>query len=114
MKKFLFLIAALFVASAAPLSAEAFEGYLVDKKCSASKNTAEAAKAHTKDCAVACKDSGFGIVTEEGKFIPFDADGDGMAANFLKAMPRKDNLKVQVVGDLKGDTLSGIKAIQMI
>ena len=73
MKRMLVTICTLLVALSAPLAAEAIEGYLIDKSCSAklAKEGVDAAKTHTKDCALMpnCKNSGYGVVTEDGKFL---------------------------------------------
>ena len=69
MKRILITVSMLFVALSAPLAAEKVEGYLVDKACSAKvvKGGVDAAKAHTKDCALMpnCKESGYGVVTAD-------------------------------------------------
>ena len=115
MKRFLITVCMLLVTLSAPLAAAKVEGYLVDKMCSAKvvKEGIEAAKAHTKGCAMGCKDSGFGVVTADGKFIKFDKDGDGMALKMLGLTDDEDNIKVQVNGEIKGDTMSVI-AIQFL
>ena len=99
-----------------PLAAENVEGYLVDKMCSAKivKGGVDAAKAHTKDCALApnCKDGGYGIVTSEGKFLKFDADGDRMAEKTIGFASGKDNLKATVNGKIDGDSIT-VVAIQL-
>lgn len=112
MKRFS-VAALLLLLVAAPLPAETVEGYLLDKQCSATaEKGAEALKAHTKDCALSCKDGGFGVVTADGKFLKFDAEGDSMAEKFLGVISRTDDLKVSVTGDVSGDTIS-VKAIQL-
>ena len=104
------------LAAAAPLAAENVEGYLVDQMCSAKivKGGVEAAKAHTKDCALAekCKASGYGLVTADGKFLKFDADGDRMAATTIGFSSGKDNLAVSVNGTISGDSIK-VVAIQL-
>ena len=108
----------LLAALSAPLSAEEFEGYLIDEMCSAKvlEKGGDAAKAHTKDCALMpnCKSSGYGLVTADGKFLKFDDDGDDMAATTL-GFPSagKDNIKAVVNGKLEGDTISVI-AVQIM
>ena len=47
---------------------------VVDVACS--KKAAANADAHTRECALACEKSGFGIVTADKKFLKFDADGN--------------------------------------
>ena len=102
-------------ALSAPLSAENVEGYLIDKMCSAKvlEQSGDAAKAHTKDCALMpnCKSSGYGVVTADGKFLKFDEDGDRMAAKALGFFSREDNIKVTVSGEVKGGTIT-VVAIQ--
>lgn len=101
---------------AMPLAAEEVEGYLIDKKCSAkvAAEGVDAAKMHTKDCALMpdCKASGYGVVTEDGKFLKFDKDGDGMAVKTLGFASGKDNIRVFVNGEVKGDTIK-VVAIQL-
>jgi hypothetical protein len=87
-------------------------GYLVDRNCAKGmvmddviKSDAKAAK-HTKDCCLddACKVNGFGIMTG-GKFFKFDDAGDKKAVDYLNATKKEDNIKVEVVGRLDGNTL---------
>ena len=115
MKRILITLCTLFVALAAPLTAEKVEGYLVDEMCSAKvvKEGVDAAKAHTKGCAMGCKDSGFGVVTADGKFVKFDDDGDRMALKMLNLTDDEDNIKVVVNGKVEGDTMS-VVAIQFL
>jgi len=49
--------------------------------------------------------SGYGILTSDKKFIKFDAAGDGKITEALKASDKKDHLRVDVSGEVKGDTL---------
>lgn len=116
MKRVLLAVSLLFAVSSMPLAAEKVEGYLVDKMCSAEvlKGGADAAKAHTKECALmdSCKDSGFGVVTADGKFIKFDADGDKMAVKMLGFEDSEDNIQAVVNGKVKGDTIAVI-ALQL-
>ncbi len=115
MKRILMTICVLLVASSAPLAAETVEGYLIDKMCSAkvASEGVDAAKAHTKDCALMpkCKASGYGVVTADGKFLKFDDDGDRMAAKMLGFASKKDNIKVTVNGEVTDSSIT-VKAIQ--
>lgn len=76
---------------------------VVDKNCSA-KVTADP-DTHTRACAMKCEASGFGIITADKKFIKFDATGNEKMKAELKASEKKDHLRVDVSGDLEGDTL---------
>ncbi len=116
MKRILITVCTMFVALSAPLAAEKVEGYLIDKACSAkvAKEGVDAAKTHTKDCALMpdCKESGYGVVTADGKFLKFDKDGDRMAAKVLGFASGKDNIKVTVNGEVKGSSII-VRAVQL-
>jgi len=92
--------------SAMPVVA-AVENYkdvpVVDVNCS--KKVAATADAHTRDCALMCEKSGFGIVTADKKFLKFDADGNAKILAALKASDKTDHLRVNVSGDVQGDTI---------
>jgi hypothetical protein len=76
---------------------------IIDVACS--KKGAATADSHTRDCALMCKDSGFGIVTADKKFLKFDADGNAKMLKQLEASDKKDHLRVNVSGDVQGDTI---------
>ena len=99
-----------------PLAAETFEGILMDKMCSGmvAKKGFAAAKMHTKECALMpnCAESGYGVVTSDGKFLKFDDGGDKKAAKALKATDKKDNLTIKVDGKVNGDTLK-VKSLKL-
>jgi hypothetical protein len=76
---------------------------ILDVACS--KKAAATADSHTRDCALMCKDSGFGIVTADKKFLKFDADGNAKMLKQLEASDKKDHLRVNVSGDVQGDTI---------
>lgn len=76
---------------------------LLDVGCS--KKAATNPDAHTRDCAMACAKSGFGIVTSDQHFLKFDPEGNAKILDELKASSKKDHLRVNVNGDVEGDTL---------
>jgi hypothetical protein len=76
---------------------------VVDVACS--KKVAATADAHTRDCALMCAKSGYGIVTADKKFLKFDADGNAKVLAALKASDKTDHLRVNVSGDVQGDTI---------
>lgn len=83
---------------------ESYNGVsLVDKNCSA--KVAADPDSHTRACAVKCEASGFGIITSDKKFIKFDEKGNDEVKAALKSSDKKDHLRVDVTGDLQGDTL---------
>jgi hypothetical protein len=76
---------------------------LVDANCE--KKVADNPDAHTRDCALKCEKSGYGIITSDKKFIKFDAAGNDQVATALKASDKKDHLRVDVTGDVNGDSM---------
>jgi hypothetical protein len=76
---------------------------ILDVACS--KKSAATADAHTRDCALMCKESGFGIVTADKKFLKFDATGNAKMLEQLKASDKAAHLRVNVSGDVEGDTI---------
>ena len=92
---------------AVPLSAEQVEGILIDQMCSGPllKKGYDAAERHTKMCAMMPNSPGFGIVTPDGKYLKFDAEGNKKAAAALKASDKKDNLTVSLEGKVDGGNI---------
>jgi hypothetical protein len=76
---------------------------VVDVNCS--KKVAADPDSHTRACALKCAANGFGIVTKDKQFLKFDAEGNAKIADALKASDKKDHLRVDVSGDVQGDTL---------
>jgi hypothetical protein len=76
---------------------------VVDVNCSA--KAAAAPDSHTRACALKCSASGYGIITQDKKFIKFDAEGNTKITEALKASDKKDHLRVDVSGDVEGNTL---------
>jgi len=76
---------------------------VVDVNCS--KKAAADPDSHTRECALKCAASGFGIVTGGQQFLKFDAAGNKQVTEVLKASTKKDHLRVDVTGDVQGDTL---------
>jgi hypothetical protein len=76
---------------------------VVDVNCS-TKVTADP-DSHTRACALKCAASGFGIVTQDKHYLKFDAVGNSMIVEALKTSDKKDHLRVDVSGDVQGDSL---------
>jgi hypothetical protein len=103
MKK-LVLLTATFMFATLMASAETWQNApVVDKMCSA-KAKADPDK-HTRACALQCKGSGYGIVTEKGEFLAFDANGNEKTAATLQATDKKDHLRATVKGTRDGNTI---------
>ena len=97
------VLAGLFAAPAFALAATYNNVPVVDVNCS--KKAAANPDSHTRDCALKCAASGFGIVTNDQKFLKFDASGNAKIIEELKASGKSDHLRVDVTGDVQGDTL---------
>ena len=65
------------------------------------------AEAHTRQCALMpeCQKSGYGVFTYDNKFLKFDEAGSRKALAALKASKKEDDLKVEVTGEVQGDTI---------
>jgi hypothetical protein len=85
---------------------------VLDVACSMKAASAADADGHTRDCALACQKSGFGILTADNKFLKFDADGNAKILAELKSSDKKDHLRVNVTGEVKGDTLK-VASVQL-
>lgn len=104
MKKLMYLAVLGMLALPALASAETYKDVpVVDVNCSA--RAAAAPDTHTRACALKCAESGFGIITSDKKFIKFDAAGNKEITEALKASDKKDHLRVDVSGEVEGDTL---------
>jgi hypothetical protein len=53
-----------------------------------------------------CKESGYAVVTSDGKVIKLDAKGNKMAVEALEASKKSDHFTVKVEGNVSGDTIA--------
>ena len=107
MRKFVLLFASV-VLFAIPVLSETFHDVpVVDKNCSS--KVAANPDAHTRDGALKCAASGYGIVTTDQKFLKFDASGNAK----IQASGKKDHLRVDVSGDVENDTLK-VKSVKFL
>jgi hypothetical protein len=84
---------------------------VIDSNCST--KAAANPDSHTRECALKCQASGYGIITKDHKFLKFDAAGNTKITEALKASDKKDHLRVDVAGDVKGDTLQ-VSSIKLL
>jgi hypothetical protein len=109
---------ALIAGFAAVASAAQFQGILIDQQCSSKAEVRIVsgprleggmivAEAHTRECALmpACQKSGYGVFTYENKFLRFDEAGSRKALAALRASKKEDYLRVEVTGEIEGDTI---------
>jgi hypothetical protein len=89
------------------VSAADFSGTVVDVMCRG-KDLAS----HTRECAVTCSKSGYGLVTADGKFLKFDEIGNARTLTALKKSAKDKELKAKVSGTLEGEVLK-VQAIEL-
>lgn len=99
------LVLALAVGLAAPLAAaETWNNApLVDTNC-VNKVKADPDQ-HTRECAIMCAKSGYGILTPDGNYLKFDKAGNEKALAALKATKKSDHLRATVTGERQGDRI---------
>ena len=88
-------------------AADAFSGTVVDVMC----RTKDLAS-HTRECAVTCAKSGYGMVTPDGKFLKFNEAGNARTLAALKKATAEKDLKAKVTGTLDGDVLK-VQSIEL-
>ncbi len=106
MRRFLGICAGAVLMSAAAL-AGTWSGTVVDTMCK-NKDVAN----HTRQCALGCAKSGFGLVTSDGKFVKFDEAGNAKALAALKASKKDKDLRAKVTGNLDGDIIA-VESIEL-
>jgi len=80
--------------------AASFSGTVVDVMCRG-KDLAS----HTRECALTCARTGFGLVTPDGKFLKFDEAGNARTLSALRKATQEKDLKAVVTGDAEGDMI---------
>jgi hypothetical protein len=107
------------MAATAPPEKETIKGILMDEKCSGTADLRIAgssgllaggrivAEAHTRECALMpeCQKSGYGVYTDDNKFLKFDEAGNRNALAAIKASAKLDDFEVEVTGEVKGDSI---------
>ncbi len=80
--------------------AESWSGTVIDVMCKGRDPVS-----HTRQCAISCSKSGFGVLTPDGKFIRLDEAGNAKALAVLKASKKENDLRVNVTGSRDGDVI---------
>jgi hypothetical protein len=114
LKKFIFSLTAIMALSLVVIAQDGnstFEGFVVDKACSAkvakaSDPTTESAN-QPKSCilADACFKSGVGIYAD-GKFVEFDAKGKELAKAAIEKSKKDKGVKFKVTGKVTGGKIA--------
>jgi hypothetical protein len=69
---------------------------------------------HSKECLLKCEKSGYGVIVGEGKdkkFVEFDANGNKLTVEALKASKKTEGLKATVVGEMSANVIK-VKSIK--
>ncbi|MEO8028238.1 MAG: hypothetical protein ABI823_17270 [Bryobacteraceae bacterium] len=81
-------------------AAETWTGTVVDVMCKG-KDLA----GHTRECALSCAKSGYGLVLADGKFVKFDEAGNAKTLSLLKKSTKEKELKAKVSGTLENGVI---------
>ncbi len=104
MKRLAAVLVVLAFAGAAAAYAEDWTNVaLVDHHCM-SKVKADP-DTHPTSCLIQCAKSGYGVLTSDGTWLKFDKAGNEKALAALKATDKKDHIRVNVTGTLKGEMI---------
>ena len=108
MKKFILVLLAS-VAIGAFAADTTIKGYLVDVACASEEGQKPGFGAkHTKDCLLMpeCAQSGYAVLTDDKKVIKFDKAGNTKAKQFIAAMKKEKDIKVNVTGTMTGERIA--------
>ena len=119
MKRVLCLAVFTALASVCALAADTVKGILIDEKSSGEaflrisgatgllEGGRIVAEAHTKEDLLKPENekSGYGVFTDDNRFLKFDAAGDKKAIALIKESKKLDDFEVEVTGEIKGDTI---------
>jgi hypothetical protein len=106
MKKIIMVLFAA-VAIAAFAADTQVKGYLLAQGCASESDKPGFGAKHTKECLERdeCAKSGFGVLTDDKKFIKFDAAGNEQAKKFIAGLTKKSDIQVAVTGTVNGDQI---------
>jgi hypothetical protein len=88
-------------------AADSYSGTVVDVMC----RTKDLA-GHTRECAITCSKTGYGLVTADGKFLKFDEAGNARTLAMLKKSTKEKELKAKVSGTVSADVLK-VESIEL-
>ena len=80
--------------------AETWSGTVIDVMCKGRDPVG-----HTRQCAIGCSRSGYGLLTPDGRFLRFDEAGNAKALAVLKASKKENDLRMKINGSLDGGVI---------
>lgn len=78
---------------------------LIDQMCAKKEKVTAHPENHPVGCLIKCSDSGYGVMTSEGKYLKFDQAGNKKALAMLKETKKENDVRVNVTGEMQGDTI---------
>lgn len=108
MKKFVMVLFAA-VSIGAFAADTTVKGYLVDIQCATEeKHSLSFAATHKKACLQMddCAASGYAVLTADKKVIKFDKAGNEQAKKFIADLNKVRDIRINVTGKVKGDTIA--------
>ena len=100
------LLVTAFFAPGAAFAASWEKVALIDSMCAQKEKVAANPEKHPTSCLLKCADSGYVIKSADGKMLKLDKAGNQMAMAELKSTKKADDIKVNVTGEQKGDTIN--------
>lgn len=92
------------LAATAAFATEPFKNVaLVDVHCA--DKSKDDPDAHPRTCLMSCAAGGLGVFLADGRYVHLDAAGNEKALALVKASDKKDHLRVDVTGTLRGEVL---------
>jgi hypothetical protein len=79
---------------------------LIDQMCAKKEKVTAHPENHPTGCLIKCSDSGYGVMTSDGKYLKLDEAGNKKALAALKETKKENDVRVNVTGEQKGDTIA--------
>jgi hypothetical protein len=108
MKRFITILFAA-VSIGAFAADSSIQGYLIDASCAVrGTRRPDFGAGHQLTCLrmPSCAASGYGVLTDDKRFIKFDQDGNEQAKKLLADLTPQANIKVNVSGNVNGDRMT--------
>lgn len=106
MKKMLAAVLAIGLSAPIVALAETWEKVpLIDQMCAKKEKVTAHPENHPTGCLIKCADSGYGVMTSDGKYLKLDQAGSKKALAALKETKKENDIRVNVSGQKDGDTI---------
>src|SRR6266545_3296390 len=75
---------------------------LIDQMCAKKEKVTAHPENHPTGCLIKCSDSGYGVMTSDGKYLKLDEAGNKKALTALKETKKENDVRVNVNGQKEG------------